>query len=158
MPANLDEATWELGRELLAQKLVLSARPGETFPAMVFNPAYDGLRAVFQEPCPCGLSDPSHSYMSYEEHPISCKSCYLKGRHDLNRCQCDGTNLISRHEHWQAADPGALRGVLRHQVNLLWDSPFPKTPALANLVEALQGHIGYHETDQAALDALLKWL
>ncbi len=131
---SLGAATWDSCITLLGQKDTLvrqqsrhSSVRGET-DQLVLDPAYDPLRAVFQEPCKL-------SHFAGEGWPHR-KTCF--------NCEPNGT--VSRLHDWQAADRGTLWGALCLAI--------PKTALGTEFSEQLLRCMD----DRTALNVIKRWL
>lgn len=69
------------------------------------DPAWAGVLNVLRQECPCAVGNPSQSYLPYEDFPVTCKRCYIRGRH-TDECICGGNNYVLRHQWQELADAG----------------------------------------------------
>lgn len=112
------------------------------------DPRYELLRKIVCEPCPCTqVEDLRASYLPYEDHPTTCKPCYLKGHH-TDGCVCKGTSYTPR--SWDGQPEGALAGAL-----LRWALYWADIRLLSRrLVDAFY----LPDCDTAAAQVVREWL
>ena len=117
-------------------------------PGRIPDPLFNPLREALREKCPCLVADPSSTYMSYEEHPIACKRCYLRGHHSDKECQCNGTGYVTRTV--EGLPSSAVAGLIVGNtpidvimsswlwVVLVFQDEAPATYAITTVTEAIQ--------------------